>query len=189
MNRLPSHSLVSRRSIVAGIGTSSLALALGRYTTFAQEASPAAEVSRINHALNGVWEWNIDLGRNFTGAPGTFYADGAYLEYDSFNGLALGFWRATSDREAEAVVLYQPLADSWAMLSGPVEMFDLDYLPTHPDFATDIILRFRQDIRIDGTGDHITAIGWWDVFDLRDAVSEYSESLGRNARRMSAAPD
>jgi len=185
----PEHTrFLSRRATLTSLGLGGLALSLSRHlATLAQPASPEAEISRIDHPLNGVWEWNKDLGHNLPATPGIFYPDGAYLEFDIFNGLGLGFWRPTSEQAADAVVLYQLLVGSWAELAGPVELFEPDFVPAHPEFNQDFILRFHQDLRVNNAGDTLTGSGVWDVVDLASGDSVYAENISRHAKRMTTA--
>ena len=184
-------SSVSRRALLAGVGVGTFTLAARQHlAAFAQEATPVAEATpfpRFEHALNGVWEWNTDLTHNIDATPGTFYPTGAYLEYDLFNGLGLGVWRASSPQHADAVVLYQMLAGVWTSFDGPETMFEREYVPMHPEFDQRHILRYRHTLRINKAGDGLVASGVWDVFRLGDEVSVYSEQLTRRAKRMKAS--
>jgi hypothetical protein len=129
---------LTRRTAALTLGLGGLSALFAAHPALsAKEATPAATpFPRIGHPLVGAWQWRDwqwgDPTASTLSDPsiGTFYPDGTYLTYESFEGVGIGFWRATGERTADLLVTYQTLAGAWRTLTGPEEMFEPGYVPT-----------------------------------------------------------
>src|SRR3712207_2119951 len=102
----------------------------------AQDATPAA---RPDHPVVGAW-WtaNDAPGPGVNTAAAIFHADGTYLEVDPNIGVGVGAWRASGERTADLVAVYQDIdSDPAATMAGTVTV--------------------RQSVTLDETGDGFTA--------------------------------
>ena len=82
----------------------------------------------------------------------SFPPTATYLIRDeSFEGVGIGFWRATGERTADLVVTYQTLAGAWQSVLGPVEMFEPGYVPTGQLFEIDPLVTVTLHITLDET--------------------------------------
>jgi hypothetical protein len=151
MTGLLSPERLTRRTAAFTLGLGGLAALLAhRPALTAQEATPVAgDVSRIGHPLLGAWQWMNLSALASDPAIGVFYPDGTYLTYETFEGVGIGFWRATGERTADLVVNYQTLAGAWQTVLGPVGMFEPDYAPTGQTLEIDPIITLALHITLD----------------------------------------
>jgi hypothetical protein len=155
-------SVVSRRTALAGFGAGALGLALAtrRIAAFAQDATPAAAPPRKGHPLVGAWEVTESDEQPVPAAAtyAIFDADGTWLHYGGrslYGGvgfLAIGAWRPTGARTAEAIEIYEQLNafDRLLDLASPIP----DDALVQPDF------KFRFDAEVDASGNTFRTEGF-----------------------------
>jgi len=143
---------VTRRVAVAGLGAGGLGLALAARPAAAQDATP----DMAAHPLVGLWQFNGALDPAQGPSPGfeTYHADGTYFSWGGPDtGAAVGIWRPTGERTAEALWIATDIDPSLG--SG-----------AQPGTAT-----FRATAEVDATGTTLTyAGGSIDVRDVHGAV-------------------
>ena len=153
---------VSRRTALAGLGAGALGLALAtrRLAAFAQDATPAAAVPTEGHPLVGAWEVTesdeqpVPAAATYAifDADGTWFHYGGRSLYGGVGFLAIGAWRPTGARTAEAVEIYEQLMafERLLDLASPVPADAL----AQQDF------KFRFDAEVDAGGNAFRTEGF-----------------------------
>jgi hypothetical protein len=170
--------------MVKSVAAGSAILMARQLTALARESTPdVPDFPRADHPLNGAWEWTRNISGDADSTHGVFHRSGIYLEFDRLVGVGIGFWRATSETEADLTVQYQHLDGTWQSLDGPVEMFDADFVPAMLTFMGGDILTLRTDASVINSGTGITLSGVISVYNVNGTIG-YTDSLTRNGRRM-----
>jgi hypothetical protein len=190
--------VIQRRNMLAAAAGLWGLTRVGR--AWAQDATPqTSEVARADHPINGAWEWSTDLNGfddlNLTNnieqgeshpTPIIFSRDGTCLEYDAVFGVGIGFWRTLDAQQGEVVMQYQTLAGPWLNITGPVEFFDVDHVPTPPTFDYTEFIVTRSRLTVDDAGDQLTsttAIQQWTG--RSRLILEFEGSTSRTGKRLS----
>lgn len=152
---------VSRRTALAGLGAGGLGVILAArgQPAFAQDATPTTHVSPAGHPLVGAW---VVTESDAQPVPVATYAifdvDGNWLHYGGralYGGagiLAIGVWRPTGPRTAEAVEIY-------AILTSFESLFDLT-APVPDDAFAQPPIKFRFDAEVDESGNALWTEGY-----------------------------
>ena len=170
---------VSRRTALAGLGAGALGVALAAHAqhAFAQDATPAAHISRAGHPLVGAW---VVTESDAQPVPIATYAifdvDGTWLHYGGralYGGegiLAIGAWRPTGERTADAVEIYERLMsfEDLLDLTAPVPADAL----AQPDF------KFRFTAEVDAGGNAFRTEGYVVDAQGKDDPAYWGERAG-----------
>jgi hypothetical protein len=184
MTHRPVSSAVTRRVTLAALATGSLVTALTAMPALAGEATPGATPhSRVDHPLNGAWAWSRNLNGDVETGHGVFHRNGVYVEYDTVIGVGVGFWRATSETEAQCLVQYQDLTGTWQRIAGPEELFEPGYVPAAFTYGREIIT-IRADVRVNDDGAGVSLSGGFVVYHANGSVL-HSTTISRNGTRQS----
>jgi hypothetical protein len=99
----------------------------------------AAQQGTAPHPAVGAWVWDTDAA-DPANAPsyGVFHGDGTYVEAHPLVGVGLGAWRATGERTADLLIVFQ----------------DVDITETGVALGT---LTIRAAVEVDATGNAIAA--------------------------------
>jgi hypothetical protein len=170
---------VSRRTALAGLGAGSLGLILAARAqhAFAQDATPTDHISRADHPLVGAW---VVTESDAQPVPIATYAifdvDGTWLHYGGralYGGLgflALGAWRPTDARTADAVEIYERLMsfEDLLDLASPVPVDAL----AQSDF------KFRFTAEVDASGNTFRTEGYVVDAQGKDDPAYWGERMG-----------
>jgi len=104
----PTNRSLSRRTALAGLGATGLALAADR-AAVAQDTAPETTM----HPIVGTWSVEFEPAQ-----PAqlfvivTFHADGSSVWSHPFGGIGIGVWTAADDRTVDSMNRYQNIADT-----------------------------------------------------------------------------
>ncbi len=137
----PQHTKpVSRRTALAGLGVSGIALAAGgRTVTAAQDATMA------DHPIVGSWQSDPNPAVPTLAWYAGFQADGTYTSIHTFAGPGIGAWKATGERTAEMILKYFNIAAEWGEFqAGTVTVWaSIEVSADGNHFTEDAIVDFR----------------------------------------------
>ena len=152
MTTLNTRQSFSRRAGLAGLGAGALGLAMAarRSAASAQDATP---YPMTDHPIIGVWQMDNETRQPDTDVSFTIFADdGKYVAGQrDYGGIEVGMWRATGERTAELVDVYQVL--------GPQDMFAPDYAPEGNLFEPGGLIVHRGVLEVDATGNTVILRG------------------------------
>ena len=152
-------------AVLALVGA--VAVGLSPRGTAAQDATPT---DRSDHPIVGAWHWDNDPADPADDSYGIFHADGTYLEVTKTTnvGTGIGAWKATGERSADVLTIFQDTDPSEAFAAGT---------------AT-----FLLSLTVDETGNALAGTGVLQVRAPNGSVSFEGTDFSYTADRVTVAP-